>query len=104
MDAETNSDCCVALPIPSCEGCLAIGGPDVRADVYPGGPVLVRGARLVIDAAGVVSRAQRAVVAVCRCGRSRIGVFCDGSHRFASHPVRRKGGGVLPKRAARARS
>lgn len=72
----------VSLPLVSAQGCLAVGGPDVRAHAYPGGPVLVRDADIVLDADGVSHLARRRVVAVCRCGHSSLGVFCDGTHRF----------------------
>jgi hypothetical protein len=72
----------VTLPLVSADGCLAVGGPDVRAQAYPNGPVLVRDADIVLGADGSSQRADRRVVAVCRCGHSSLGVFCDGTHRF----------------------
>jgi hypothetical protein len=80
---EERSEDLVALPVPCVEGCLAVGGPDMQARAYRDGPVLVRGARLVLDPDGTPTPAERSVVAVCRCGHSKLGVFCDGTHRFA---------------------
>lgn len=54
--------------------------------VYPDGPLILRGGVIVQDLAGEVLSTGR-VVALCRCGRSALKPFCDGSHkRSASHP------------------
>jgi|GEM_PF-6399590 len=82
MRCEVDLEDMVALPVPCVEGCLAVGGSDVRAQTYQDGPVLVRGARLVVAADGTPNPVRRAVAAVCRCGHSKLGVFCDGTHRF----------------------
>jgi CDGSH-type Zn-finger protein len=47
----------------------------------PGGPVLVRGADEVVGFDGITAETNRAVVAVCRCGRSERLPWCDDSHR-----------------------
>lgn len=47
----------------------------------PGGPLLVRGDRLVEDADGVLHRTVRPVSAVCRCGHSGDLPWCDGTHK-----------------------
>jgi CDGSH-type Zn-finger protein len=64
------------------EGCLVEGGEALCARRYPRGPILVRDATTVTDAEGGVHRVQRPVVAICRCGRSRLAPWCDGVHRF----------------------
>ncbi|WP_203335733.1 CDGSH iron-sulfur domain-containing protein [Nocardioides limicola] len=46
------------------------------------GPMLVRGRWLVADSAGVLHPTKRPVSAVCRCGRSAIQPWCDGSHKL----------------------
>ncbi|MEP7059426.1 MAG: CDGSH iron-sulfur domain-containing protein [Actinomycetota bacterium] len=74
----------VSLPVPCVEGCLAIGGDDVRAEPYRDGPVLVRDAECILRPDGSVLPIRRSVVALCRCGRSRLGVHCDGTHRLSS--------------------
>ena len=63
---------------------LAVG-PDapVSITVCPDGPLLVRGAYELRSADGSVVPNDRAVVALCRCGRSRVKPLCDGSHRAA---------------------
>ncbi len=47
----------------------------------PGGPILVRGADEVVGIDGTVTPVERAVVAVCKCGRSDRLPWCDDSHR-----------------------
>jgi CDGSH-type Zn-finger protein len=51
--------------------------------VYPDGPLILRGGVVVQDISGNVLSAGR-VVALCRCGRSALKPFCDGSHKRAS--------------------
>jgi len=48
---------------------------------YRDGPLLVRGPFTLRDQDGNEIRVQRETVALCRCGRSRIRPFCDGSHK-----------------------
>ncbi len=54
--------------------------PDVV--VCPGGPLLLRGNHVVEDAEGEVHRTSRPVSAVCRCGKSAIAPWCDGTHKL----------------------
>lgn len=54
--------------------------PDVI--LCPGGPMLLRGDHLVVDDDGVEHRTVRPVSAVCRCGRSAVRPWCDGTHKF----------------------
>jgi CDGSH-type Zn-finger protein len=51
--------------------------------VYPDGPLLVRGCFEIRSADGRVIESDRSVVALCRCGRSRLKPLCDGSHKLA---------------------
>jgi CDGSH-type Zn-finger protein len=44
------------------------------------GPYLVKGPVLLLDAEGNEFRAERATVALCRCGGSATKPFCDGTH------------------------
>lgn len=48
--------------------------------VYPDGPLVMRGAVVLKGADGEPIEAGR-VVALCRCGRSAVKPFCDGSHK-----------------------
>ncbi len=60
----------------------------VRADpvtitVCPDGPLLVRGPAHVIGVDGEALPRERSTVALCRCGRSSLAPWCDGSHKVA---------------------
>jgi CDGSH-type Zn-finger protein len=55
-------------------------GP-VRVTVCPHGPLLVRGAEVVVDDVGREHPVQRPVVAVCACGKSQRQPWCDGTHK-----------------------
>ena len=48
---------------------------------YRDGPLIVRGPFRIVDGAGEVIEAGRRTIALCRCGRSRLKPFCDGSHQ-----------------------
>ncbi|WP_414941816.1 CDGSH iron-sulfur domain-containing protein [Amycolatopsis sp. cmx-11-51] len=47
------------------------------------GPLLVRGTVALRTQAGEVIEAGRDTIALCRCGRSAIKPFCDGTHKVA---------------------
>ena len=51
--------------------------------VYADGPLIVRGDFQVLDADGQDVSPGRSVIALCRCGRSRLKPLCDGSHQRA---------------------
>lgn len=60
----------------------------VRLTECEGGPVLVRGAQVVVDAQGVTHPVTRPVVALCRCGSSQRLPWCDGVHKRLTDPLR----------------
>jgi CDGSH-type Zn-finger protein len=49
---------------------------------YRDGPLLVRGPARLQDMEGREIEVQRSTIALCRCGRSRIKPFCDGTHKL----------------------
>jgi CDGSH-type Zn-finger protein len=49
---------------------------------YRDGPLLVRGPFRLLDQDGHEIEAGRDTVALCRCGKSRLRPFCDGSHKL----------------------
>ena len=49
---------------------------------YVDGPYIVRGNFRITDQAGNEIEAGRRTIALCRCGRSQIRPFCDGTHRL----------------------
>lgn len=55
---------------------------EVRTEVCPHGPLLVRGANAWPDADGEMHRVERPVVAVCRCEKSQRLPWCDGTHKL----------------------
>ncbi len=55
--------------------------PAVEVTQCPRGPLLVRGADVVRDAAGEPHAVTRPVVAVCACGKSQRQPWCDGTHK-----------------------
>ena len=48
--------------------------------VYPDGPLIVRGPAVLVDERGREIEVRRRTFALCRCGRSRKGPLCDGTH------------------------
>ena len=48
---------------------------------YRNGPYLIRGPFVMVDQSGNEIEVKRRVVALCRCGRSQIRPFCDGTHK-----------------------
>lgn len=49
---------------------------------YPDGPYLVRGSFTILDQEGNELPQQRQTIALCRCGKSRMRPFCDGTHKL----------------------
>jgi CDGSH-type Zn-finger protein len=49
---------------------------------YPDGPYLVRGDFVVQDQEGNELPLRRETIALCRCGKSRMRPFCDGTHKL----------------------
>ena len=57
--------------------------PDGDAVITPyrDGPLLVRGPFRMVDQSGEEILVDRETVALCRCGKSRLRPFCDGTHK-----------------------
>ena len=49
---------------------------------YPDGPYLVRGDFVMRDQEGNELPLERRTIALCRCGKSRMRPFCDGTHKL----------------------
>lgn len=58
-----------------------MGDAPTRITPYRNGPYLVRGPFTMVDQDGNEIEVRRPVVALCRCGRSQIRPFCDGTHK-----------------------
>jgi CDGSH-type Zn-finger protein len=50
---------------------------------YRDGPLIVRGDFRLVDEDGAEFDAGRSTIALCRCGKSGIKPFCDGTHKRA---------------------
>jgi CDGSH-type Zn-finger protein len=57
------------------------GQPAATITAYENGPLLVRGDFALLTPDGERIDPGRRTVALCRCGRSAIKPFCDGTHR-----------------------
>ena len=55
---------------------------DVIITPYRDGPLLVRGPFRMQDQDGNEIEVGRKTVALCRCGKSRMRPFCDGTHKL----------------------
>lgn len=49
---------------------------------YPDGPYLVRGDFTIQDQEGNEVPLGRQTIALCRCGKSQMRPFCDGTHKL----------------------
>jgi CDGSH-type Zn-finger protein len=56
--------------------------PPARITAYRDGPFLVRGPVEIVDQDGNEIAVDRQTVALCRCGKSRLRPFCDGTHKL----------------------
>jgi CDGSH-type Zn-finger protein len=58
---------------------------EARATItpYSDGPLIVRGPFMLIDQHGNEIDPGRRTIALCRCGRSKLRPFCDGTHARA---------------------
>ena len=52
-----------------------------RITPYKDGPLLVRGPFDLVDQNGDPIEVTRKTIALCRCGKSKIKPFCDGTHK-----------------------
>jgi CDGSH-type Zn-finger protein len=56
---------------------------EARITSYRDGPLLVRGQFRLEDQDGnPIDTPARGTIALCRCGKSRMRPFCDGSHKI----------------------
>ena len=54
----------------------------LRVTPYRDGPLIVRGATRIVAADGSELTPRRDPIALCRCGKSRLRPFCDGTHKL----------------------
>lgn len=60
---------------------IGMNEPVASVTVCENGPLLLRGPFTLLTQDGEVVDPGRATVALCRCGRSAIKPFCDGTHK-----------------------
>ena len=53
----------------------------VQITPYRDGPLLVRGPASIVGPDGSAIDHHRRTVALCRCGKSKLRPFCDGTHK-----------------------
>ena len=53
-----------------------------KITLYRDGPLLVRGDVELLDQDGNPIETDRNTIALCRCGKSRLRPFCDGTHNL----------------------
>jgi CDGSH-type Zn-finger protein len=58
--------------------------PVVTVVPYPDGPLILRGDFDLRDVNGVSIDHSGSAVALCRCGKSAVKPFCDGTHKLVS--------------------
>jgi CDGSH-type Zn-finger protein len=54
----------------------------VTITAYRDGPLLVRGPVRLLERQGAEIDCDRDPVALCRCGKSKLKPFCDGTHKL----------------------
>ena len=60
----------------------AMARDEVVITPYRDGPLLVRGPVTLTDQDGNRIEIDRETIALCRCGKSRMRPFCDGTHKL----------------------
>lgn len=55
---------------------------EVTITAYPDGPLLVRGNYRVLNVHGQQIEQSGRTVALCRCGKSKLKPWCDGTHKL----------------------
>ena len=63
------------------DGELPEQGAGATITPYRDGPLIVRGDFRLVDQDGVEIDPGRRTIALCRCGKSAIKPFCDGTHK-----------------------
>ncbi|GGM37082.1 hypothetical protein GCM10012275_05270 [Longimycelium tulufanense] len=58
------------------------GGNPITVTLCENGPLLLRGDFVIQTQDGRQIAVRRRTVALCRCGHSTVGPFCDGTHKL----------------------
>lgn len=65
-------------------------GETTTITAYPDGPLIVRGPAEVIAEDDTVLERRPGPIALCRCGKSALAPFCDGTHKVLQRGERRR--------------
>ena len=76
-------DDAAAIEDPPIEDRAPLRGGGASITPYRDGPLIVRGDFRLLDQDGGEIDPGRETIALCRCGKSGIKPFCDGSHKRA---------------------
>ena len=81
LPAEAGDD--AAIPEAAIDDVEAtpLRGTGATITPYRDGPLIVRGDFRLVDQDGAEIDPGRGTIALCRCGKSGIKPFCDGSHK-----------------------
>ena len=71
----------VTRPQPAPHDDAVPAGEGATITPYRDGPLIVRGIFRLVDQDGNESDPGRETIALCRCGKSGIKPFCDGTHK-----------------------
>jgi CDGSH-type Zn-finger protein len=66
---------------------------------YADGPYVLQGCFQLLDEQGRPMPVRRRVIALCRCGRSGVKPFCDGSHKVTGFRASGVGSSTSTSRA-----
>jgi len=88
-DVQVTATRPTAAPDPDGEERSVAELPAASVTVYPDGPLIVRGDFVLREVEGE-TLVEGQTVALCRCGRSALKPFCDGSHKIKKVARRRR--------------
>jgi CDGSH-type Zn-finger protein len=69
---------------------------------YPDGPLIVRGDFALEDVDGTPIGQGGSAVALCRCGKSAVKPFCDGTHKLVARTHKKDSSPATPSAPTRA--
>jgi CDGSH-type Zn-finger protein len=80
-DAAAAEDPAIEEPTGNAVAATPLRGGGATITPYRDGPLIVRGDFRMLDQDGGEIDPGRETIALCRCGKSGIKPFCDGSHK-----------------------
>ena len=83
LPAEPGDAAAAEAPAIEAPAAMTLRGGGATITPYRDGPLIVRGDFRMLDQDGGEIDPGRETIALCRCGKSGIKPFCDGSHKRA---------------------